>query len=88
MSLRFLTFQIWDDGAIYEGYYEDGLRNGLGRYIHFDGKMKIRVLIKKLGNWYEGEFKNCEYNGYGKYTWANGDVYTGQFKDDKRHGKQ
>jgi len=21
------------------------------------------------------------------YRWANGDTYTGQFKDDKRHGR-
>ena len=26
-------------------------------------------------------------NGRGIYRWANGDVYDGEWKDDKKHGK-
>lgn len=26
-------------------------------------------------------------HGHGKYTWANGSVYEGMFKNDKKHGK-
>ena len=50
--------------------------------------MKIRVLIKKLGILFEGEMKNHNRNGYGKLTYNDGSVYTGQWKDDDKHGKQ
>ena len=29
---------------------------------------------------------DCD-NGYGTYTWANGDKYVGEFKDGKAHGQ-
>ena len=27
------------------------------------------------------------YDGQGKYTWKNGDMYEGEYKDDKKHGQ-
>jgi hypothetical protein len=33
-----------------------------------------------------GEYKDDAIHGHGTYTFANGDVYTGQNKDDLRHG--
>ena len=26
-------------------------------------------------------------NGHGTYEWENGDIYVGEFKDDKKHGR-
>ena len=31
----------------------------------------------------EGTYHNC----FGTYTWASGDKYVGEFKDNKKHGK-
>ncbi|PHR71392.1 MAG: hypothetical protein COA67_06725 [Lutibacter sp.] len=36
---------------------------------------------------YEGEFKNGERSGKGKYAWSNGNSYDGEYKNDKRNGK-
>ena len=38
-------------------------------------------------NMYVGEFKKGLPNGTGKYTWANGTVYDGQFKNGLKEGK-
>ena len=36
---------------------------------------------------YRGDMKEGHPHGFGKLTWANGDVYEGQFHFGKRHGK-
>ena len=33
-----------------------------------------------------GEYKDDAIHGYGTYTYANGDVYTGQNNNDLAHG--
>ena len=35
---------------------------------------------------YEGEYINDKKNGFGIYTFANGDYYKGNFLNDQRHG--
>ena len=35
---------------------------------------------------YVGGFSLGKRSGYGKETYLNGNVYEGQFEDDKRHG--
>ena len=35
------------------------------------------------GNRFEGEFKDDKKHGHGVYTYANGDVYDGEWKDSK-----
>lgn len=35
---------------------------------------------------YEGSWENGLRQGYGKYTWSNGDTYEGQWFNDERHG--
>jgi hypothetical protein len=68
-------------------------------YMKISSKSKKNYIIKnfKNGDKYEGEIKICDVqgslnkkkiiNGLGIYTFHNGDVYEGYFKDDKRHGK-
>jgi hypothetical protein len=65
----------WNDGGIYEGYFENDMKNGLGKCSSFDG------------NIYEGDFINGSPNGYGKECYNNGDIYEGGFKNGLRHGK-
>eukprot|EP00735_Rhodelphis_limneticus_P001251 TRINITY_DN11834_c0_g1::TRINITY_DN11834_c0_g1_i1::g.16518::m.16518 TRINITY_DN11834_c0_g1::TRINITY_DN11834_c0_g1_i1::g.16518 ORF type:complete len:324 (+),score=18.06,sp/Q5PPV3/MORN3_XENLA/38.01/6e-33,MORN/PF02493.15/0.00026,MORN/PF02493.15/3.7e-05,MORN/PF02493.15/4.1e-06,MORN/PF02493.15/0.00043,MORN/PF02493.15/6e-08,MORN/PF02493.15/0.0053,MORN/PF02493.15/29,NVEALA/PF14055.1/0.16 TRINITY_DN11834_c0_g1_i1:82-972(+) len=69
---------------IYEGGWKHGFRDGRGIVTYPDGSR------------YEGEFKAGVRNGLGKMEYAapttanklyrNGDVYSGEWLDDKRHG--
>ena len=36
---------------------------------------------------YEGEFKDDKMNGYGIYTFVDGEQYKGEFKDDNMNGQ-
>lgn len=36
---------------------------------------------------YEGQFKNGQKHGYGKFTWADGSYYEGQYRNDEKHGE-
>ena len=75
----------WSDGGFYEGQYQDkgrqkaskssGLRNGYG----------TRWWVS--GNMYEGDWVDDKMEGTGKFvTSDNGPTYTGQFKDNRKHG--
>jgi len=33
------------------------------------------------GDFYEGNWKNDNMHGYGKYTWSDGDVYEGNWEN-------
>lgn len=35
---------------------------------------------------YWGEFKNGTFDGYGEYSWKDGRIYKGFFKEDKQNG--
>lgn len=37
-----------------------------------------------MDEYYEGEFQNNMKHGFGKYTFSNGDIYEGNFRDNKR----
>jgi hypothetical protein len=65
--------------GLYEGEFQNGLRHGKGKSMSGDGPNK--------GNLYEGEYENGLRNGHGTYTWNNGSVYIGTWKDNKRHTK-
>ena len=56
----------------YEGKCKNGFANGKGVAVGTDR--------------YEGQFVKGFPNGYGKYTWANGNVYTGEWAGGMRHG--
>ena len=61
-------------GNVFEGNYENDLRNGNGKYTWSDGSV------------YEGNWENDYQNGYGKYTWSNGHVYEGNYENGARNG--
>ncbi len=61
---------------IYEGEYLNGLKNGMG-------------ILKRKGNgevFFNGSFKNDEYNGNGVLILNNGYIYEGNFLKQKRQG--
>ena len=69
---RFIIY--FPNGNVYEGNYENNLRNGYGKMTWSDGDV------------YEGNWKNDYQHGYGKYTWPDGDVYEGNWKNDYKYG--
>ena len=61
-------------GIRYEGHFERGQWNGLGKVTYPDGRV------------YEGEFTDSHLQGRGKYTMKDGMVYEGPFKNTLAHG--
>ena len=51
----------------------------------FNGQVKETYIF--FGKVYEGDFKDGQRTGKGKYTWASGDVYEGDFKDGQITGQ-
>ena len=58
--------------SIYTGKCKKGLANGKGTAIGIDS--------------YTGKFSKGYPHGRGTYNWANGDAYTGNWKEGKRSG--
>ena len=38
------------------------------------------------GNSYDGDWVEGKKEGFGTYRWANGQVYVGEYKNNKQHG--
>ena len=53
------------DGSSYKGGYDEGRKQGKGKYTWPDG------------SYYEGEWVDNKINGSGEYYWADGRVYKG-----------
>lgn len=66
---------------IYEGDYQYDLRHGKGTLIYLDDAEG-----HYMGDRYEGDFKNNEFEGYGKYRFADGDIYEGEFHKSSLEG--
>ncbi|EAR95959.2 tyrosine kinase domain protein (macronuclear) [Tetrahymena thermophila SB210] len=78
LSCKLAKF-FYPTGAIYEGQVKDSKRHGLGKYTYSNG------------NVYEGDWFENKQNGEGRFVYAEksgegGDIYNGQFKDDKFEG--
>jgi len=61
----------YSDGRIYEGYFEDNKRNGIGKFIWPDGRE------------FCGPWKNGKQDGIGKLKGKDGIERTGQWSDGK-----
>jgi hypothetical protein len=57
----------------YEGYWKDGLFEGMGKLVHEERE-------------YEGYWGNGKKNGIGTEKYKNKKIYTGSWVDNKRHG--
>ena len=87
----------WANGDKYVGLWKEDARHGQGTFTYADGTVskgiwnndllvepdKIQTQITNKDSCIEG---NC-INGYGTYTWANGDKYIGNHKDGIAHGQ-
>ncbi len=64
-----------ESGNLYDGKFDNGMRNGLG------------TLKLKDGGSFRGFFKNGSIHGRGIFRYGNGDIYKGQFKNGRKEGK-
>ncbi len=85
-------------GAMYEGHWQDGKRDGNGKMIFGGGdiyegdwiqdKMQGKGKYSSIdGGVYDGNWMNNNKCGNGKIPWIDGDEYEGDWLDDKMHGK-
>jgi cyanophycinase len=63
------------DGSIYEGQWEDGIKQGKGTWTYPNSDK------------YVGDWANGHKHGFGIWTLSNSDRYEGQFFNDARNGK-
>jgi hypothetical protein len=63
------------DGSKYEGFWKDGLLEGIGRFFSNDG------------NYYEGNFLKGVTTGFGIYIHSDRTRYQGEWLNDQPHGK-
>ena len=86
-----------NDGSIYKGSFFDGLPQGNGQEIfknesrftgfYLAGKKKHGKFLWKNGNFYQGDFHDDLFHGYGVYKWGNERTYEGNWKEGKMDGK-
>jgi len=71
---------IWSDGSKYEGEWLNDQKNGKGSLLLFKRNDYNEVIkCKYIGDWTEGKK-----NGYGNMFYNNGDIFQGQWFNDKR----
>lgn len=63
-----LGTEIYPNGNIYTGSFQNNKRHGLGKLQRSDG------------GWYEGDWQDDEMSGSGTFHVASGDIYVGEFK--------
>ena len=73
-ALQYGIYNYYKLGTIYEGYWKDDKKTGIGIEIKYDGTL------------YKGEFDNGKKNGTGIYYWKDNSVYFGEWQDNKCHG--
>jgi len=64
-----------EDGSIYDGDWQRGLRHGHGVYASVEGDL------------FRGTWQDDKFYGRGVYVWPDGQVYTGDYVDGLREGK-
>lgn len=84
-------------GDVYEGNFENGLPSGTGKLTYTDsstyegqfaaGRKNGAGVYTNGASSFEGTYVNDVKEGYGKQTFANGDVYEGNYKNDMRNGQ-
>ena len=93
---------IWADGREYTGDWLSDYRNGQGHWInpskgyeyeggwkngHFHGEGTFIINTSQGQEIYEGEYRNNEKHGYGKWTFPDGAIYAGKHRDGMKHGE-
>jgi hypothetical protein len=79
--------QRWPDGHVYIGQWKGGKRQGEGEYRFSHGDTDGSGVIEDNEcDIYKGEWLNDMFHGMGVYRFVGGDVYTGQFRENEKHG--
>ena len=94
---------LWSNGATYKGTFVNGCFNGKGTLKStkgssytgnfqnglYHGKGKFIWIGENKDNKerYTGEYKYGQKDGNGKYVFPNGDIYEGEWFDNKPHGQ-
>jgi hypothetical protein len=82
----------WTSGDYYSGYWKAGKQEGPGTVYYASGNIQTGYWANGtyLGtkNTYKSECLSgdCD-NGYGTYTWENGEKFEGYWKNNKRNGQ-
>ncbi|CAI2371165.1 unnamed protein product [Moneuplotes crassus] len=71
---RVIKKYTYKSGAVYEGEWKGGFRDGIGTQKWPDGAT------------YEGSWRFNKAEGKGKFTHADGDIYEGDWANDKANG--
>ena len=72
--LQYGIYNYYKLGTIYEGYWKDDKKEGIGIELRYDGAL------------YKGEFDKGKKNGTGIYYWKDNSIYFGEWLDNKCHG--
>lgn len=88
------------NGDKYVGNFNNNLKNGNGTFYYYKSKSRFQgvwendiqkngTLFFNNGDYFKGDIDipGEELNGYGIYTWRNGDYYEGSFKFGKKNGE-
>ncbi len=68
--------ESWPDGSSYSGSYIAGKKHGDTCEFVWADRSK-----------YEGQFRDNNIVGFGKYTWPDGRSYEGEWRDNMMHGQ-
>ncbi|PRP80045.1 MORN repeat variant family protein [Planoprotostelium fungivorum] len=74
-------------GDVYKGLFVNGMKHGKGIEVYASEYETESATNTRSGRRYEGDFRCGKRNGYGIFTYANGDVYEGRFLDGDKHGR-
>ena len=66
----------WPDGAVYQGDFFDGFRDGYGLHDFANGDR------------YEGRVVKNKFDGEGSFFWADGKSYHGEWKNGEIHDEK
>jgi len=72
--LQYGIYNYYKLGTIYEGYWKEDKKSGIGIEKQSDGAI------------YKGDFKNGKKNGIGIYYWKDNSLYFGEWQDNRCHG--
>lgn len=79
---------VWlDRNEVYIGQWEHDLANGDGEHYWGEGPLPQKTIQRQTCNFYRGSFKDGKRNGNGTFFYANGSQYTGEWRDNTKHGQ-
>ncbi|XP_040212738.1 radial spoke head 10 homolog B-like [Rana temporaria] len=90
----------WPNGSRYEGQVNEGIRHGTGIYISSDQQISyvgewcmgkrhgkgVMYYDSEETSWYEGDWVHNNKEGWGVQCFKSGNLYEGQWKNNKLHG--